>query len=301
MGLLESELIRSLGFIIPGLSKGLVYALIGLGFVLVYKCTGVFNLAVGEMMVLGGYLLYAFSVQLGIPIWGAVALSIVAAAIVGIISNRLFVQPLIGQQIISMVMVVLALGIVIVATIILAWGSETLFVPRLFPSGGVSIMGVSLGWDYIGFGVVSLVLLLGLIAFFRYSNIGLSMMAISEDQQAAQALGVSVKRIIQIAWVLGTVTAAIGGIMLTSLTSVQYGQASIGLIGMAVALVGGLQSMGGVVIGGLLVGLVQGISAGYIDPYVPGSFQEVSAYIIMMLILLLRPYGFFGWERIERV
>ena len=298
---MESELIRSLAFIIPGLSKGLVYALIGLGFVLVYKCTGVFNLAIGEMMVLGGYLLYFFSVQIGIPIWGGVALTIAATAIVGIISNRLFVQPLIGQSIISMVMVVLALGIVIIASIILVWGSDTLFVPRLFPSGGVSILGTSLGWDYIGFAVVSGALLLGLIAFFRYSNIGLSMMAISEDQQAAQALGVSVKRIIQIAWVLGTVTAAIGGIMLTSLTSVQYGQASIGLIAIAVALLGGLQSMAGVAIAGLLIGLIQGISAGYIDPYVPGSFQEVSAYIIMMLILLFRPYGFFGWERIERV
>jgi branched-chain amino acid transport system permease protein len=200
-----------------------------------------------------------------------------------------------------MVFITLALGSIIIGTIILFWGSATLFVPRLFPAGGISILGSMLGWNYIGFGVVSLVLLIGLLAFFRYSRIGLSMMAISEDQQAAQALGVSVKRIVMVAWVIGITTAAIGGIMLTSLTSVQYGQATLGLIGIAVALVGGLQSMGGVIIGGLLVGLVQGLSAGYIDQYVPGSFQEVSAYIVMMLVLLLRPHGFFGWERIERV
>ena len=298
---MEDEIVRAFTFIIPGLSRGLVYALIALGFVLIFKCTGIFNLAVGEMMVFGGYLCYFFSVQLGVPLWGAIALTVIGAGVVGLITNRLFIRPLIGQPVIAMVFITLALGSIIIGTIVLLWGSATLFVPRLFPAGGISILGSMLGWNYIGFGVVSLVLLIGLLAFFRYSRIGLSMMAISEDQQAAQALGVSVKRIIMVAWVIGITTAAIGGIMLTSLTSVQYGQATLGLIGIAVALVGGLQSMGGVIIGGLLVGLVQGLSAGYIDQYVPGSFQEVSAYIVMMLVLLLRPHGFFGWERIERV
>lgn len=298
---MEDEIVRAFTFIIPGLSRGLVYALIALGFVLIFKCTGIFNLAVGEMMVFGGYLCYFFSVQLGVPLWGAVALTVIGAGVVGLITNRLFIRPLIGQPVIAMVFITLALGSIIIGTIILLWGSATLFVPRLFPAGGISILGSTLGWNYIGFGLVSLVLLIGLLAFFRYSRIGLSMMAISEDQQAAQALGVSVKRIVMVAWVIGITTAAIGGIMLTSLTSVQYGQATLGLIGIAVALVGGLQSMGGVIIGGLLVGLVQGLSAGYIDQYVPGSFQEVSAYIVMMLVLLLRPHGFFGWERIERV
>jgi branched-chain amino acid transport system permease protein len=298
---LEQEIIRAFTFIIPGLSRGLVYALIALGFVLIFKCTGIFNLAVGEMMVFGGYLCYFFSVQLGVPLWGAVALTVIGAGVVGLITNRLFIRPLIGQPVIAMVFITLALGSIIIGTIVLLWGSATLFVPRLFPAGGISILGSTLGWNYIGFGVVSLVLLIGLLAFFRYSRIGLSMMAISEDQQAAQALGVSVKRIVMVAWVIGITTAAIGGMMLTSLTSVQYGQAVLGLIGIAVALVGGLQSMGGVIIGGLLVGVVQGLSAGYIDQYVPGSFQEVSAYIVMMLVLLLRPHGFFGWERIERV
>jgi len=298
---LEDEVVRAFAFIIPGLSRGLVYALIALGFVLIYKCTGIFNLALGEMMVFGGYLTYFFSVQLGVPLWGGVILAIIVAGGIGVITDRLCIRPLIGQPPFAMVMVTLALGSIIVATIILCWGSDTLIVPRLFPAGGISIVGSTIGWDYIGFGAVSLVLLIGLLAFFRYSRIGLSMMAISEDQQAAQALGVSVKRIVQVAWVIGITTAFIGGIMLTSLTSVQYGQASIGLIGIAVALLGGLQSMGGVIIGGLLVGLVQGLSAGYIDPHVPGSFQEVSAYILMILILLFRPYGFFGWERIERV
>lgn len=297
----QIEIARAVGFLIPGLSKGFVYALIALGFVLIYKCTGIFNLALGEFMVLGGYIFFMFSVALNIPVWLAVLMSIATIVALGIVTAILIIRPLIGQNIISMVMAILALGVVITALIIIFWGSETLFVPRLFPRGGIDIAGTALGWNHIGFAVVSGVLLVGLLAFFRYSRLGLSIIAISEDQQAAQALGVSVKRIVTIAWTLGLVTAAIGGIMLTSLTSVQYGQAHLALIGIAVALVGGLQSMGGVIIGGIMIGLVQGISAGYIDPYLPGSVQDVSSYIIMLLILLFLPHGFWGWERIERV
>ena len=298
---MEAELLRAVSFLVPGLSKGLVYALIGLGFVLVYKCTGIFNLAVGETMVLGGYLLYLFSVQLHMPLAAAILVALAVAAGVAWVTYRVFLQPLIGQNIISMVLVVLALGSIIVGVIILVWGSDTLFIPRLFPRGGINFANTVLSWDYIGFGVISLALLSGLLLFFRYSRLGLSMMAISEDQQAAQALGVSVKRIIMSAWTIGILTATIGGIMLTSLTSVQYGQASLGLMGMAVALVGGLQSLGGVMIAGPLIGLVQGVSAGYIDPLVPGSFQDISAFLIMLLVLIFLPFGFFGWERIERV
>jgi len=297
----EAQLAQLFTYLIPGISKGLVYALIALGFVLIYKCTGIFNLAMGEMMILGGYLLYFFAVQIGLPLWAGVILTIAAAAVIGLATNRLFIRPLIGQSTNAMVLVTLALASIVTASVILIWGSQTLYVPKLFPDGGIPIMGSTLQWNYLGFGGVSLVLLVGLLLFFRYSRFGLSMMAISEDQQSAQALGVSVKRIIEVAWVLGISTASIGGIMLTSLTSVQYGQATLGLIGIAVALVGGLQSMGGVIAGGLLVGLVQGLSAGYLEGFFPGSLQEVSAYVVMMLILLFRPQGFFGWERIERV
>jgi branched-chain amino acid transport system permease protein len=298
---MEVQVAQFFAYIIPGLSKGLLYALIALGFVLIYKCTGIFNLAMGEMMMLGGYLLYFFAVQLTLPLWVGVILTVAAAAVIGFVTNHLFIRPLIGQPVIAMVLVTLALGSIIIAVIILLWGSQTLFVPKLFPDGGIDVMGSTLQWNYLGYAFVSAVLLVGLLLFFHYSRFGLSMMAISEDQQAAQALGVSVKGIVMIAWILGIITAALGGIMLTSLTSVQYGMAVLGLIGMAVAMVGGLQSLGGVIIGGLVVGLIQGLSQGYLDQYLPGSLQEVSAYVVMMLILLLRPEGFFGWKRIERV
>lgn len=298
---METQITQLLTYIIPGISKGLVYALIALGFVVIYKCTGIFNLALGEMMVVGGYVLYYFAVQLGLSVWIALILAVITVVIIGVITNRLFIRPLIGQAPMTMVISTLALGAIIIASIILLWGSQTLYVPKLFPDGGITIMGSVLQWNYLGFGLVSLVILVGLLLFFRYSRFGLSMMAISEDQQSAQALGISVKNIIQMAWILGFVTAAIGGMMLTSLTSVQYGQSVMGLIGIAVAILGGLQSLGGVIIGGLIIGLIQGLVSGYLDPYMPGSLQDVSAYIVMMIILLFRPHGFFGWERIERV
>ncbi|MDD5495350.1 MAG: branched-chain amino acid ABC transporter permease [Dehalococcoidia bacterium] len=292
---------HALVFIIPGLSKGLVYALIGLGFVVTFKCTGIFNLAMGEILMLSGYVFYLFANQLGLPVWAAVMMTLVLMCIIGYITVRLMIQPLVGQPNIAMILMTLAMGSILVALMILFWGSQDLIVPRFFPRGGIDVYGSVLEWHYIGFALVSLVLLLALLAFFRYSKLGLSMMSISEDQQAAQALGISVTRIVQSAWILGILAATVGGIILTSVTAVQYSQASIGMIGMAVALCGGLQSLGGVIVGGLLVGLIQGLVSGYVDPFVPGSLQEVSAYIIMMLVLLIRPTGIFGWERIERV
>jgi branched-chain amino acid transport system permease protein len=292
---------HALVFIIPGLSKGLVYALIGLGFVVTFKCTGIFNLAMGEILMLSGYIFYLFSSQLGLPIWLAVILTLLMMCIVGIISVRLLIQPLVGQPNIAMILMTMAFGFLLIGLMILFWGSQDLVVPRFFPTGGIDIFGTTLEWHYIGFALVSLVLLAALLAFFQYSKLGLSMMAISEDQQAAQALGISVKRIVESAWVLGILSATVGGIILTSVTAVQYSQASIGWIGIAVAMCGGLQSLGGVIVGGLLVGLIQGLVSGYVDLYVPGSLQDVSAYIIMMLVLLIRPTGIFGWERIERV
>ena len=288
-------------YIIPGLSKGLVYALIGLGFVVTFKCTGIFNLAMGEILMLSGYVFYLFTTQLELPIWAAVILTLLSMCIIGVVTARLLILPLVGQSIIAMILMTLALGSILVGLMILFWGSHDLVIPRFFPRGGIDVFGSTLEWHYLGFAVISLVLLLALLAFFRYSKLGLSMMAISEDQQAAQALGISVQWIIQNAWVLGILAVAVGGIILTSVTSVQYSQVGIGMIGIAVAMCGGLQSLGGVIVGGLLVGLMQGVVSGYVDPHVPGSLQEVSAYIVMMLILLMRPTGFFGWERIERV
>lgn len=292
---------QALVYIIPGLSKGLIYALIGLGFVITFKCTGIFNLAIGEILMLSGYIFYLFNIQLGFPIIVAALLTLILMWIVGFTSVRLLIQPLVGQPNIAMILMTLALGSILVAFMIIFWGSQDLTVPRFFPQGGINILGTILEWHYLGFAIISLILLVALLAFFRYSKLGLSMMAISEDQQAAQALGISVEQIVQSAWILGILSVSVGGIILTSVTAVQYSQASMGMIGMAVALCGGLQSLGGVIIGGLLVGLVQGLVSGYIDPYIPGTLQEVSSYIIMMVVLLTRPTGFFGWERIERV
>ena len=280
---------------------GFVYALIALGFVLIYKCTGIFNLALGEMVMFAAYLVFAFSVLAKLPIGLGILVTLVVALIMGWLIERLLTRPLIGQPILALLMMTLCLGGLLTGIMILGWGSDPLILPRIFPSGGVYMAGTMVSWSYFAFLGISLALLGALLYFFRYSRLGLSMMAISEDQQAAQSLGVSVNMIVRTSWIIAVLTATIGGILLTQITTAHYGQTGIGFIAIAVALLGGLESIPGVIIGGVIVGLIQGLCSGYIDPLVPGSFAEVSIFVIMALVLLLRPYGLFGWERIERV
>lgn len=295
------ELVRAATYLIPGVTTGFVYALIALGFVLIYKCAGVFNLALGEMVMFAPYLLFATTAMMKLPTWIGIVLTLVCLGAIGLVTERIFTRPLIGQSLLSMVMMTLALGTLLRGVMILGWGSDEILIRSLFPSGGVSVAGTVITWDFFGFMFFSLLLLGAMTIFFRYSRTGLAMMVVSEDQQAAQALGLSVTRIMAISWVVAAITAAIGGILLTSITTAHYEQVGLGMTAIAVALLGGLESIPGVIVGGLLIGVIQGLAVGYIDPYVPGSFREVSVYIVLMLVLLIRPHGLFGWERIERV
>ena len=298
---MDSELAKFISFALPGLSIGLVYALIALGFVLIYKCTGIFNLALGEMVMFGAYILFALSVMAKLPIGLGILFTLALAIVLGMLIERLLTRPLIGQPILSLLMVTLCLGCILTGTMILGWGSKHLILPSLFPSGGASVAGTTISWDYFGFLAVTAALFLALLYFFRYSRIGLSMMATSEDQQAAQSLGISVKQILRTSWIIAVLVASIGGILFTQITTAHYYQTGIGITAVAVALLGGLESIPGVIIAGLIVGLLQGLSVGYLDPFIPGTSREVIIFIIMMLVLLIRPYGLFGWERIERV
>jgi branched-chain amino acid transport system permease protein len=286
---------------LPGLSLGFVYALIALGFVLIYKCTGIFNLALGEMVMFGAYVLFAVSVMAKLPLGLGIVITLVIGIAFGWLIERLLTRPLIGQPLLALLMMTLCLGSILTGVMILGWGSSCLTLPGMFPSGGVYIAGTMVSWCYFAFIAVSVALLGALLYFFRYSRLGLSMMAISEDQQAAQSLGISVNTIVRASWIIGVLVATIGGILLTQITSAHYTQTGIGFIAIAVALLGGLESIPGVIIGGIAVGLIQGLCGGYIDPLVPGSFAEVSIFLVMLLVLLVRPYGLFGWERIERV
>lgn len=290
-----------LNCVLPGLSLGFVYALIALGFVLIYKCAGIFNLALGEMVMFGAYIFYAFAVLAALPLWLGILLTLAVGVGLGWFIERVLTRPLIGQPLLGLVVMTLCLGGILAGVMVLGWGADALILPRILPAGGWRVAGTMISWNYFAFTAISLILLGALLYFFRYSRLGLSMMAISEDQQAAQSLGISVSTIVRASWIIAILTAIIGGILFTQITTAHYAQVSIGLFAICVALLGGMESITGVILAGVIVGLVQGLSIGYLDPFVPGSSGEVVIFVIMIFILLFRPYGLFGWEIIERV
>jgi branched-chain amino acid transport system permease protein len=290
-----------LSYLIPGIMTGFVYSVIALGFVLIFKSSGVLNLAQGEMVIIGAYIFYAIATQMGLPIWVGVLGTLIILIIFGLLIERVVMRPLIGQPILSVILITLAIAGILDGIMIAVWGPNVINIPRLFPSGGLTFIGVTVSYSHLCFMGLSLLMLGGLLAFFRFTSTGLAMTAVADDQQAAQSTGIKVSRVLAITWAVTAVVSGIGGILLATITGVHYSNVGIGLSAIAVVLVGGLQSVGGVILAGPLVGAVQGVTAGYLDPIVGASMTQVTPYIVLMIVLMIRPSGFFGWKRIERV
>lgn len=290
-----------LGYLILGVSTGFIYSLIGMGFIILYKCSGVLNLAQGEVVVISAYVFYALATQLGAPIAVAFIGTFLLAIILGLIIERFTMRPLIGQTLLTMVIVTLAIASLLRGFISLGWSGRTLTLPRFLPLTGINVAGVAVSYEYILFIVCSIIIFVLLTLFFKYTKTGLAMMAVAESHHIAQSLGISVKLIIAISWALACFTAAVGGILLTSIAGVCSETVGIGLKSIAVVLLGGLESIGGVMLAGPIIGIIEFVAAGYIDPVVGGGFRDVAPFIILIIVIIFKPHGFFGWKRIERV
>ncbi len=267
---------------LAGLANGMIYALIAIGFIIIYKATDVINFAQGPLLLLGAYLGYAF-LSLGLPVWLGIGLALGVAALVGVAIARFALRPLIGEPVISMIMATVALSSILHALIQGIWGVR----PRNFPLnvdrpvviGVAAVSLVALGW------------------FFRRSREGLAMRAVADDQQAAMSVGVSLPRTLSIAWALASAAAALGGILLAGLVGVSQDITAIGLRVFPVVILGGLDSIVGAVIGGALIGLVEAYAGGYVGMGV----QTLVPYALLLVVLMVRPYGLFGKRRMERV
>ncbi len=267
---------------LAGLANGMIYALIAIGFIIIYKATDVINFAQGPLLLLGAYLGYTF-LSLGLPVWLGIGLALGVAALVGVAIARFALRPLIGEPVISMIMATVALSSILHAVIQGIWGVR----PRNFPLnvdrpvviGVAAVSLVALGW------------------FFRKSREGLAMRAVADDQQAAMSVGVSLPRTLSLAWALASVAAALGGILLAGLVGVSQDITAIGLRVFPVVILGGLDSIAGAVIGGALIGLVEAYAGGYVGMGV----QTLVPYALLLVVLMVRPYGLFGKRRMERV
>jgi branched-chain amino acid transport system permease protein len=280
-----------------GLANGAVLALAALGFVLIYKATSVINFAQGELLLVGGYLFYFAFVVFQLPLVAAVIAGVAAAGLLGIAIERLVLRPLIGEDPIAVIMVTIGLAVVLKNIVTMFYGIQPVDrQPRVLPTATVSILGATVPLNRLAAIAVALLVLAAFTAFFRWSRHGVAMRAVADDQQAALAQGISVRRVFAMAWALAAVSALAGGVLLANIDTLSGNLSTYGLIVFPVVILGGLDSVPGTIVGGAVIGLVNA----YADRLFTGA-SEWLPYVVLLLILLVRPHGLFGQPRIERV
>ncbi len=287
--------------LISGIVVGSIYALIALGFVLIYKSTAVINFAQGELLMFGAYLCLTLVVALKIPFWLAFFATLIAAALLGFVLERLFLRPMIGEPVISIIMLTIGLASLLQGIIHVTWGSETRVYPAIFSTEPLRFAGVVISQVYlysVFFAVICLVLF---NLFFRHSSSGIAMRAVANDQQAAQSMGISIKKIFAIAWAIAAVVAGVGGILIGNINGVNASLGSFGLKVFPAVILGGLDSIPGAILGGFIIGLLEALSGIYLDPLFEGGSKEVVPFIVLVVVLMIKPYGLFGTEEIEKI
>ena len=290
-----------LNLAVQGLLVGGIYSLFALGFVLIYKSSRVLNFAQGEFLLLGAFVVWSLTVQLGAPLPLAILLSFGVALALGLGVERLMLRPLIGQPILGVIMATLGLAFILRGLWAIIWGAWVRAYPPLFPLKPLNLGGVLVGLEYL-WGFVASMAFLGLFAlFFKYSRRGLAMRVTADDQDAARSMGVVVKRVFAMAWVIAAMVAMMGGFFLGTIQGLNFSLAGVGLKAFPVVILGGMESIVGLAIAGPIIGMAESLAGGYLDGLVGGGIKEVLPFVIMVIILIIRPYGLFGWKEIERV
>ena len=292
-----------LQLVISGFALGMVYALVAIGFVIILKCSDAFNIAQGHFVLLGGYLGYTFLVPFGLPIWATLLMAVGAAIIMGLLIERLALRPLVGQPVLAVIMMTIALATVLEGLVTLIWGGEYKAYHGVLPTLALKLGEISIPSETsIGL-IVSIAAVGILMLFFRYTKIGLAMRATAEDLQVVQSVGIRATTVYAVSWVIACVVGVIGGILLGGVSGVMTPLAEVGLKAFAVVLLGGVNSIGGAIVAGIILGVLENIAAGYLDPLLPagGGLAHVFPFIVMIIVLIFRPYGLFGLVRIERI
>jgi branched-chain amino acid transport system permease protein len=287
--------------LLNGVSIGLMYALIALGFVLVYKATDAINFAQGEFVMMAG--LVAAAVLGPEGTWLILAILVTLAVMIGFGFGleRVVLRPLLGRPVVAVIMATIGLAAVLRGLTPIVFGSATRGV--LLPIGDEPIVigPASLPPIQVLGAGIAILFFVAFGWFFKRSRMGVAMRAVADNQQVAQAMGIDVERYFAIAWAMTGVVSALGGIIWGSMLGVDIQLALVGLKVFPVVILGGLDSIGGALVGGVIVGVVESLAAGYLDPYVGGGTKDFAPYVLMILVLMFRPYGIFGRRQIERV
>jgi len=292
------DFVQALG---SGILVGLVYALLGLSIVIIYRASEAFNFAIGEFLVIGSFLFYVLFFDLRIPLLIALPLGLLAAGLVGALVERLTIKPLLGRSPLSMTIVTLGLGFFLRACVQLIFGSHSYSFFLELPDITQELGNLLFLSDPIWAGMLSLCTF-GLIIFLLFrTRWGLAIRATSENQAKAMAFGIDARFILLIVWAISSACIAVAGIMISNFGALSSMSAIVGLRAIPVVLIGGMDSIGGALVGGIIVGICESLAGAYIEPMGLIGFKEVAPYLLLLIVLLIRPYGLFGEVRIERV
>lgn len=299
-------MITAVEILFSGLSTGTIYALVALGFILIYKSTGILNFAQGELCMVGAYICFSFATLLELPYLLSILIAVAIGSLLGALIDRMLFRKLVGEPAHTTILVTIGLASILVSITELIWGSDTQSIKSPFIGKAIKVGELIFSHNSIVTIIVSIILFLLFIVFFRRTLLGVALMGTAEDSDTAGLMGINVKRMRMLAWILGAFTATVAGIFLAEKSFVHTGMAHIGLKAMSAAILGGMNSIGGAIIGGVLVGIIETTAATFLTDLNVGGFhfgdvKDVTAFVIMILVLMIRPHGIFGKEEVERV
>jgi branched-chain amino acid transport system permease protein len=290
--------------VVSGIVVGSIYALSALGFVLIYKSSRVLNIAHGQIIAAGAFVTYALTVWLGIPIYISFLMSLIITFFLAMSVERIFLRRLIGEPIISVIMVTIGLMSILDGIIYLTpFGAENFSFPEFLPKTPIALGGVSISWTQLVGVIITAILIAGFTWFFKRSTLGISMRAVSDDQMASMSIGISIPKVFGLAWATAGFSAAAAGGIIGNITGLNFDTLhTFGIIVFPVVILGGLDSIFGAVVAGIIMGLIQQFAAGYLDGHwgLYGT-ADLLPYIILLILLLFKPHGLFGIHEIERV
>jgi branched-chain amino acid transport system permease protein len=282
---------------LAGLGSGGLLALAGLALVIIYKATRVVNLAIGEMLMISAYLFFALASSMGLPVWLAIAGTIVASGALGALIERTMLRPMLGESPISTFMVTVGLSSILVGLVELVWTADPRRLPEFMPTDPV-LLGEAMVAPKVFYGFVVTAALIALVLLvFRFWRGGVALRATASDQAAAYSMGINVPRVFSLAWTVAAMIAAVAGIVVGAVGGISSAMGVFGLSVLVVVIVGGLDSVLGALVGGLLVGLVEAWAGAYLG----GEFKVIATFSLLLLVLIVRPYGLFGTHDIERL
>lgn len=286
---------------LSGVAIGCVYSLVALGFVLIYKATGVLNFAQGELMMVGAYIYFSLVTSLDMTPLLAFGATLVLAGLLGALVERLILHPLVDEPPFTLVMVTIGLATLLRAVTGMIWSHDTFAFPSPVPEGAVHLGQVAVPLVDVWTMAVTVVLSLLLFLFFHYTRLGTAMRAVAQNRYAAQLMGISVDRIFTLTWALAASLGAIGGMLLADISFLHTNMGFIGLRAFPAVVLGGMESIPGALLGGLIIGLIESLAGVYLDPILGGGTHQVLAFVILLVVLMLRPTGLFGATLEKRV